>query len=103
MKKLQRIPQVTAVAVLRPFVLRVTFDDDAVRDVRYAPGHALAGGVFEPLEDQDYFASVTVDHGTLVWPNGVDLDPLVLHGHFAFPEHSAFGHLDTPQHDRQLA
>lgn len=23
-----------------------------------------------------------VDHGTVVWPNGLDLDPLVLHGDF---------------------
>lgn len=32
--------------------------------------------------DPAFFAQVAVEHGTVVWPNGVDLDPLVLHGDF---------------------
>lgn len=38
-------------------------------------------GVFAPLSDPDYFAEVRVDLelGTVVWPNGADLDPVVLH------------------------
>jgi hypothetical protein len=36
--------------------------------------------MFEPLKDPAFFARVSVEHGTVVWPNGVDLDPLVLHG-----------------------
>jgi len=37
-------------------------------------------GVFEPLRDPEYFRRVRVDAelGTIVWPNGADLDPLVL-------------------------
>jgi hypothetical protein len=37
--------------------------------------------VFEPLSDPAYFSQVRVDEdaGTIVWPNGADLDPLVLH------------------------
>jgi len=37
--------------------------------------------VFEPLQDVDYFAKVSVDSepGTVVWPNGADLAPEVLH------------------------
>jgi hypothetical protein len=40
--------------------------------------------VFEPLADPDFFARVRLDDelGTVVWPNGADLDPLVLHGDF---------------------
>ena len=40
--------------------------------------------MFEPLANPDYFAQVRVDDelGTVVWPNGADLDPLVLHGDF---------------------
>ena len=40
------------------------------------------GGVFERLSDPAFFAQVAVDPvaGTLAWPNGVDLDPDVLHG-----------------------
>ena len=38
--------------------------------------------LFEPLKDPAFFAQVSIDHGTVVWPNGLDLDPLVLHGDF---------------------
>jgi len=31
-------------------------------------------------KDPAFFATVTVDHGSVAWPNGVDLDPLVLRG-----------------------
>ena len=36
----------------------------------------------ERLQDPGYFAQVGVDPelGTVVWPNGFDLDPDVLHG-----------------------
>jgi hypothetical protein len=37
--------------------------------------------MFEPLRDVSYFARVVVDPelGTVVWPNGADLAPDVLH------------------------
>jgi len=73
-------PRVTAVEVLPPHGLRLTFDDGLTRDVDLAD--ELWGPMFEPLKDPAFFAQVAVDHGTVVWPNGVDLDPLVLHGDF---------------------
>jgi hypothetical protein len=38
-------------------------------------------GVFEPLRDPGELAKVRVDPelGTVVWPNGADLDPVVLY------------------------
>jgi len=44
---------------------------------------ALIGGgegVFAALQDPAFFARVSVDReaGTIVWPNGADLDPDVL-------------------------
>lgn len=60
--------------------LRLTFSDGLVRELDFSG--VLVGGVFEPLNDPGLFAQVTVDEvaGTVVWPNGVDLDPDVLHG-----------------------
>jgi hypothetical protein len=38
-------------------------------------------GVFAPLREQAYFDQVRVDPdlGTIVWPNGADIDPIVLY------------------------
>jgi len=38
-------------------------------------------GVFAPLRDTGYFAKVAVhpELGTIFWPNGADLDPIVLY------------------------
>lgn len=80
MKKLTKIPRVTTVEVRPPYGLHLTFDDGLTRDVDLAD--ELWGPMFEPLKDPGFFARVSVEHGTIVWPNGVDLDPLVLHGDF---------------------
>lgn len=80
MKKITKIPRVTTVEVRPPYGLHLVFDDGLTRDVDLAD--ELWGPMFEPLKDPAFFAQVSVDHGTVVWPNGVDLDPLVLHGEF---------------------
>jgi hypothetical protein len=74
--------RVTSVDVLGHYKLRLGFSDGSTRDVDLTG--ELHGPVFEPLADPDYFAQVQVDEqlGTVVWPNGADLDPLVLHGDF---------------------
>ena len=80
MKKTVRIPKIIAADVRAPYGLRLTFDDGVTREVDLAD--ELWGPMFEPLRDPAFFARVVVEHGTVVWPNGVDLDPLVLHGDF---------------------
>jgi hypothetical protein len=65
---------------LKGYRLRLRFDDGAsgIVDVsRRVP----FDGVFEPLRDPEYFRRVRVDPelGTVVWPNGADLDPVVLY------------------------
>ena len=60
----------------------VDFDDGSVREIDLEA--ELWGPVFEPLRhDPQLFRQVRVDDeaGTIVSPNGADLDPDVLHGH----------------------
>jgi hypothetical protein len=56
------------------------FEDGAAGEIDLAPLLQFTG-VFEPLRDPQFFALVRVnpDIGTIVWPNGADLCPDVLH------------------------
>ena len=60
--------------------LWLEFDDGARGEVELA-GFLTFAGVFEPLRDPAYFGQARVDPdlGTVVWPNGADVDPVVLH------------------------
>lgn len=57
------------------YELRLTFSDGSVGDIDLT--EQLWGEVFEPLRDPAIFRRVQVDPelGTVVWPNGADLDP----------------------------
>jgi hypothetical protein len=72
--------RVTAVTPLEPYHLRVEFNDGVVRDVDCT--FLLRGSLGEPLRDPDYFQQVRVDEElrTIVWPNGLDPAPELLHG-----------------------
>jgi hypothetical protein len=78
-----RTPEVVGVAVTRPHVMRLLFDDGVIRDVQFTPS-GDHGPMVLPLNDPDYFARVAVDPElrTVVWPNGLDLAPEVLHGDY---------------------
>lgn len=79
MKKTPPLVAVTKVVPLKGFVLRIWFNDGSRRDVDV--DELLRGAVFEPLrQDPDLFRQVKVEGGTTVWPNGADIDPVVLHG-----------------------
>lgn len=74
--------EITAVEHLGGHRLRLTFADGLVSDVDLADRFKTPRGpMFEPLRDVKYFARVSVDPelGTVVWPNGADLAPEVLH------------------------
>ncbi len=73
------IHDIVGVEVTGDHSLRVTFDDGAVREVRLEG--KIEGPVFEPLRDPGLFAQVRVDgeSGTVVWPTGADLDPIVVY------------------------
>jgi hypothetical protein len=73
---------VTQVNALEAYRLRLRFDDGSERVVDLAD--VLWGPMAEPLRDPDYFRRVRVDPElrTIIWPNGFDLDPDVLHGDY---------------------
>lgn len=49
------IPSVGGVAILRPHVMRLLFDDGVVRNIHFVPGEA-SGSLLRLLDDPDYFA-----------------------------------------------
>jgi hypothetical protein len=75
---MSRMPQVTGVVPMDGYVLRVTFNDAAVREVDCS--FLLRGPLGEPLRDPEYFRQVRVDAEarTVVWPNGLDPAPELL-------------------------
>jgi hypothetical protein len=73
------IYRVTSVEPLGGYRLRVGFDDRSLREIDLET--ILEGEMYGPLRDPAVFAGVTIDPEvhTLVWPNGADFDPAVLH------------------------
>lgn len=74
---------IVSVEPLPPYGLRLGLSDGRTieRDLTdLVSGPLVPGSVFLPLRDPAFFAQVQIDDtwGTVVWPNGVDLDPDVL-------------------------
>ena len=80
-------PRVTGVEVRGHFVVALTFADGTQGIVDLGPSMRGHGNLYAALQDPEYFAQVRVDPewGTIVWPNGVDLDPDVLYHQAHFP------------------
>lgn len=79
---MDRPPRIVEVEHLGAHKLALTFSDGLVRELDFEG--VLSAPVFAALEDESFFARVMIDPqtGTICWPNGVDLDPDVLHGDF---------------------
>ena len=71
---------IVAVKLLDAHRLHLYFEDD-INGVVDVATLVTFQGIFEPLEDPAYFQLVHVNPelGTVVWPNGADLDPDVLY------------------------
>jgi Protein of unknown function (DUF2442) len=83
MSSVDELVRVTEVEPLEKYVLRISFDDG--KELEVDVEEFLRGPVFESVrEDPALFHQVRVESGTIVWPNGADIDPVVLRG-FAEP------------------
>ncbi len=77
MRELARIRKAEPV---RDFVVRLEFSDGSSKEVDLTM--YLHGPIFAPMRDDPaVFRSIRVDSqlGTIVWPNGADIDPDVLY------------------------
>ena len=73
------IYRVSSFQKIAPFTLSIQFDDGTSQDIDFRP--VLEGELYGPLRDPTLFAQVRIDPEihTLVWPNGADFDPAILH------------------------
>ena len=64
---------------VRDHIVWLRFRDGTQGEIDLGP--ALKGPVFEPLKDEAYFRTFSIDPRfcTLVWPNGADIAPEFLH------------------------
>jgi hypothetical protein len=71
--------RVQSVAPLDNRMVRVVFTNGEQRDIDLSP-YIASGPIFEPVRnDTTFFRSVSVEGGTIAWPNGADIDPDVLY------------------------
>ena len=73
------IHKVTRFERTAPFTLRVAFTHGSAQVIDFRP--VLKGELYGPLQDPVVFDRVRLDPEahTLVWPNGADFDPAILH------------------------
>ena len=70
--------QIKKLEVLPRHRLYLEFDDGVKGEVDLSD--RLFGPMFEPLQDLEFFARVTIDDfGAVSWPNGADLAPDALY------------------------
>lgn len=75
-----KLVRIKSVEALNGFYVRLEFTDGTQREFDLEP--YLHGPIFEPLRNNPLmFRAVQVDKrmGTIVWPNGADIDPDVLY------------------------
>lgn len=75
-------PLLMAATPADDYVVHVRFEDGLTADVDLS--YLLDyGGVFEPLQDLEYFRRLRADAeaGTIVWPNEADIAPETLYAH----------------------
>ncbi len=74
-----RFYRVESFKIVAPYCLEVSFDDRTTQKIDFRP--VLFGKMYSPLRDLEMFEQVRLDPEvhTLVWPNGADFNPAMLH------------------------
>ncbi len=74
MTDIPSLVHVTRAEVIGDHSVRLTFEDGTIGDVTFDESYWT--GVFEPLRDPRRFARVSVEGGTITWPeDGLDMAP----------------------------
>jgi Protein of unknown function (DUF2442) len=75
---------VVSFEIVAPYRLHIEFDDATSQVIDFQP--ILEGELYGPLRDLSLFNQVKIEPEvrTLVWPNGADFDPAILHD---WPKH----------------
>ena len=73
------INRISSFQKVAPFTLSIQFDDCTSQIIDFLP--VLKGELYGPLQEPTLFDQVRIDQEvhTLVWPNGADFDPAILH------------------------
>src|SRR5580658_1508504 len=73
------IYKVESFRIVGPYTLHVEFNDGTGQTINFQP--VLAGELYGALREPSLFNQVRIDPEvrTLVWPNGADFDPALLH------------------------
>lgn len=71
-----QLVDVTTLAFLDGYRVRITFSDNTMKDVDLEP--YLTGPIFEPMRDPATFRQAQIADGAITWPNGADIDTQVL-------------------------
>ena len=71
-----QLVDVTALAFLDGYRVRLTFSDDTTKEIDLTP--YLSGPIFAPVRDPATFRQGQIADGAISWPNGADIDTQVL-------------------------
>lgn len=71
--------KIRSLRILDDFRICVWFADGLVSELDFRPYLEMRESpAMKDLRSSEYFASVSLDHGALTWPNGLDIDPCVV-------------------------
>jgi hypothetical protein len=65
--------------ILEDYEILITFENNEIR--KFSFKHLLSEKPFHVLEDQRLFKRLFLQHGTLCWPNDIDIAPEYLYSH----------------------